>query len=205
MIQERLYDRHHELGMHLASIPDDDFFNNYPIGGSYSYHFDEKYSWEVVRAQWVVSKEKDLKKDLLEEFGAEPSKFDQMEYVVQTSFVFKPAYGKDSLLNKGIINHEAFLSFGGGIVQYEREYDYGDSTNEKAWSIGFGVGRKYFLSRQLNLNLELRELVVFKDDGTENNIYLGVGIAYRFDLEARKSRQLKETESIYRYLKDEHE
>ncbi len=205
VIQNRMFDRHHELGASLEYIPDDDFFNAYPVGANYIYHFNETYAWEVIRGQWVFSDEKDLKKDLVKEFGAEPSQFDKMEYVLHSSFIIKPTYGKDSFLNRGIINHETYLSLGGGVVQYEREYDFGDPTTEKALSLGLSVARKYFLSKQFSLNLELRDLIVFKEDDTVNNVFFGIGVSYRFDLSPRESRASQEADKIYRYLKDDNE
>jgi len=204
-IQSRIFDRHHELGLILGYIPDDDFYNAYPIGLSYIFHFNENIAWEVVRGQWVFNQERGIKTDLENNFGVTPEEFDSIKYLAHTHFVFKPTYGKDAILNRRMINHEGYLFLGGGVVGYEKKYSTGEITTETAPSISLGIGRKYFLSQNLNMNLELRDLVNFKEEGVENNVLLGITIGFRFDLSPRKTAMDSTIERLNYYLKDENE
>ena len=60
-IQDRIYQKSHELGIAAGYIPDDDFFEAFPVGGYYMFTFNEHISWEVVRAQWIFTNEKRFK------------------------------------------------------------------------------------------------------------------------------------------------
>jgi outer membrane beta-barrel protein len=205
VVQEKIYDRDHEIGFQLGYIPDDDFYQSFPLGGNYLYHFDDHLAWEVVRAQWSINTDRDIKDRLIQDYAVVPEEFDALQYLVHTSLVIKPTYGKDSIWNAGILNHEGFLSVGIGFAGYERDYSFGPSTTERAISLAFGLGRKYFISQSLSVNLELRDYLIFKDEATENNIYLGLGLAYRFNMAPRKAAAENEDHSIYRYLRDDHD
>ena len=201
-IQERVFHRHHELGLNVGYIPDDDFYYAFPVGLGYTYSFNDHFSWEVVRAQLAVNTEKDLKDELEDNFGVTPQEFDEPKYFIHSHLVFKPSYGKGAVWNRGVVNHETYLFLGGGMVNYERDYSYGSSESENAPSVSFGIGRKYFLNQNLCLNLEVRDTVTFKDDETENNIWFGVSLGFRFDLSPRKTERDSTIQLLDHYLRD---
>lgn len=200
-VQEKVFFKHHELGLNLGYIADDDFFNVFPLGLSYTYNFDENYSWEVIRFQYAFTSEKELKKDLLEDFGAAPTQFTKPRYFFHSSIIFKPLYGKDAVLNRGIINRESYVSLGLGLANYEKQYSSGVSTTENAPSISIGLGTKYFLNEKFCLNLELRDMVNFRKAKTENVIYFGASIGYRFNFSPRKSAKDETLKKLDHYLR----
>ncbi|MRR39208.1 outer membrane beta-barrel domain-containing protein [bacterium] len=199
-IQERIFQRDHELTLSLGYIPDEDFYNVFPVGIGYTYHFNDFIAWEVARGMYLYNREKDLKKDLENDFGVTPSEFLEPKYMVHSNLVIKPFYGKESIWNRSVLNHESYFLMGGGIVNYEKKFSYGDTETETAPSICLGYGIKYFLSKSICMNLEIRDLVNLRDDGTENNIYLGVGITYRYNLSARKTDQDETVDKLKGYL-----
>jgi outer membrane beta-barrel protein len=201
-IQERIFHRHHEIGLNVGYIPDDDFYYAFPVGLGYTYNFNDHFSWEVVRAQLALNTEKSLKDDLEENFGVTPQEFDEPKYFIHSHLVFKPSYGKDAVWNRSVVNHETYLFLGGGMVNYERDYSYGSSDSENAPSVSFGIGRKYFLNQNLCLNLEVRDTVTFKDGETENNIWFGVSLGFRFNLSPRKMEQDSTIQLLDHYLRD---
>lgn len=205
VIQNRIYDRFHEIDFVLGYVPDDDFYTAFPIGLSYTYHFNEHIAWEVMRGQVVINADRDLKETLRDEYSVAPTEFDKITSMFHSNFVFKPAYGKDAIMNSSIINHETYMLAGLGVFNYERSYSDGSTTAETAGSISMGIGRKYFINQTYSLNLELRDYISFKESGTENNLYLGISIGYRFNMAPRINVRKKEAESIYRYLKDDNE
>ena len=205
VIQERIYDRTHELGFHVGYIPDDDFYEEYPLGVSYTYHFNKNIAWEVARLQYFLTSEKDLK-GTLSEYDLAAVSFDKPTVMLHSSFVLKPTYGKDAVWDKNIINHEGFFSFGAGVAQFDREYPVdADSSTETVLSVTFGAGRRYFLSKKTAIVAEIKSYTQFKDSSTETNIYMGLGLAYRFNFSNRNSRVREKTDSVYRYLNDEEE
>ncbi len=205
VIQERIYERKHEIGFTVGNIPDDDYYEVYPIGVGYTYHFNKNVAWEVGRAQYMVNQEKELKSKLETQFSVTPENFDQLTYMAHTTFILKPTYGKDAIWDRGIINHEGFFALGAGIANYEREYSFGEPTSETVFSVTAGMGRRYFLSKKFALLLEVKSYTNFKDTKTETNVYLGAGISYRFNFSDRISAVREKTDSVYRYLEDEEE
>jgi len=205
VVQERIYDRTHEIAFNMGYVPDDDFYEEYPLSLSYTYHFNKNIAWEVGRFQYFLTRKKDLK-DTLSGYDLAAVSFDKPLYMLHTSFVLKPTYGKDAVWDKNIINHEGFFSFGAGIAQYQREYPVDTETStETVLSLTLGAGRRYFVSKKFALITEIKTYTQFKDSTTETNIYMGLGIAYRFNFSNRNSSVREKTDSVYRYLNDDEE
>ena len=202
-IQERIYQKSHEFGVAAGYIPDDNFFEAFPAGAYYMFTFNELFAWEVARAQWIFTGEKDLKNDLEDEFGVQPSAFAEPKYSIYSHAVFTPFYGKDAVLNRGIVNRETYFLLGGGIVNYDNKKSFEDSSSEIAPSLSFGVGQKFFIKENYALNLELRNITNFREDDTEWRIYLGVSFGFRFDLSPRKQKKDPKIEKLNDYLKDD--
>lgn len=185
-VQNRIFHRNHELDLSLGYIADDDFFNVYPISLGYTFHFGDQFSWEVLRFGYMFNQDKDLKGTLEDEFGAQPERFPEQTYMFHSHLVYKPLYGKHAVLNRGIVNDEIYMFAGAGMVHYEWDYSTGDSDGEDAPSLSLGVGMRFFLSQRLCLNAEVRHLTNMREDDTENNLYFGVGVGYRFNMAPRK-------------------
>jgi len=201
IIQERLFDKKREIGFAIGHLPDDNFYEVFPISVNFINHFNERYAWEVVRATYMLNNERDIKKDLEMNFGVTPSTFDELNSHIETSFIVKPTYGKDSIWNKHIINHEGYMSIGAGIATYEKQVSYGSPEKENALTASFGIGRKYFINKSFNISLDVKDIMVLKDNNTENYIYLGIGFNYRFDLFGSMKKSDIDDNSIYNYLK----
>lgn len=199
-VQNKVFHRHHEIDFSAGYIADDDFFHLYPLGLGYTYHLNEHLSWEVARVNYLLTQDKDLKKTLESEFEVQPERFSEPKYMVHTHAVFKPLYGKSAVLNRGIVNHELYILAGGGVVHYEWNHSAGENTSENAFSISFGAGMRYFLSEQFCINFEIRDLVNFREDDTENNVMLGVSFGLRFNLGARKVEEDQSMKRLKRIL-----
>ncbi len=201
-VQNRVFHRSHELDLSVGYIADDDFFHVYPIGLGYTYHFTEGIAWEVARAQYMFNSDKDLKATLRNDFNVQPELFPEQRYMLHTHFVYKPLYGKHAFRNHSVINNEISFFAGPGIVRYEWEYSTGETKTEDALSISFGAGMKFFLSERWCLNVEVRDLMNFREDETENNIYFGLGVGFRFDLAPRKVKEDPTVKKLKRILND---
>jgi len=204
-IQNKVFHRFHELAFCVGYIPDDNFYDIYPLGLSYTFNFNEKFSWEVARVQWNFNQEKDIKQQLEDEYGVAPSEFSEMKYMLHSHLVYRPLYGKSALLNKWVFNNETYFLIGGGTVNYEKKFNYGDPETEDALSFSFGIGSKYFLNEYFCLNFEIRDIMNFREEETENIIYFGMSLGFRFDLSARKTKKDTTVEELKQYLKTEKE
>jgi outer membrane beta-barrel protein len=185
-VQNRVFHRNHQLDLSIGYIADDDFFHVYPVSLGYTFHFGDSLSWEVMRFAYNVNQDKDLKNTLETDFSAQPERFPEQTYMYHSHLVFKPLYGKHAVLNRGIVNNEIYLFAGAGMVHYEWDFSTGETDTEDAISISFGAGMRFFLSQKFCLNVEIRDLMNLRESDTENNIYFGAGIGYRFNLAPRK-------------------
>ena len=202
-IQERIYQKSHEFGIAAGYIPDENYYEAFPVGAYYMFTFNELFAWEVAWAQWIFTSDKDVKNDLENDFGVRPSEFSEPKYSIYSHAVFTPFYGKDAVLNRGIVNRETYFLLGGGIVHYDNKKSFEDSSSETAPSLSFGVGQKFFIKENYALNLELRNITNFRDDNTEWRIYLGLSFGFRFDLSPRKQRKDPKIEKLNHYLKED--
>jgi outer membrane beta-barrel protein len=181
-------------------VPDEDFYNAYPVGIGYTYHFNHWLAWEVVRGQYMFTQEKDIKGKLEDEFGVTPEVFLEPRYMIHSNVILKPLYGKEALWNKGILNHESYLILGGGMIAYEKNFSNGDTDAETDPSICVGAGTRYFLTKNLCMTLEIRDLVNLKKDDTENNIYFGIGMSVQFNLLPGRGDQDETVDRLKGYL-----
>lgn len=200
-VQERIFFKYHEIDFDLGYISDDDFHHSFPIGLGYTFNFNDHIAWNVADAKMMLNVEKDLKKDLEEDFGAAPSQFSELKYTFHSNFLLKPLYGKDVYKNQKVINHETYFLIGGGLVAYEKKFSNGKTDSEIAPSISFGIGKKIFLSQKLCMNIELKDWVNFREGDVENNFWLGIGLGYRFNLSARKTVNDETLDKLEKYLK----
>ncbi len=201
--QNRVFHRPHEVGFFLGYVADNDFYNAFPVGLSYTFNKGYNFAWEVVRGEYMVNKEKDLKGRLETEFFVTPSEFTEPKYSIYSNFIWKPLYGKEAFRNKRILNHESYFLLGGGIAAEERLQPYEAAVTENAQVVSVGFGTKYFIGKNLCLNLEIRDLVKIKEDRTENNIYFGITLGWRFNLRARVAEEDQTIKKIKDYLNTE--
>ncbi len=202
-IQERIYQKSHEFGIAAGYIPDEDFYEGFPVGAYYMFNFNEHFAWEVARAQWIFNNEKDLKNELENDFGVQSSELSEPKYSIYSHAVFTPFYGKDAVLNRGVVNRETYFLLGGGIVHYNNTDNFENSSSETAPSLSFGVGQKFFIKENYALNLELRNITNFREDDTEWRIYLGASFGFRFDLSPRKEKKDPKLDKLNQYLKED--
>jgi outer membrane beta-barrel protein len=201
-VQNRVFHRNHQLDLSIGYIADDDFFHVYPVSLGYTFHFGQNLSWEVARIGYNYNQDKDLKGTLESEFGAQPERFPEQMYMYHSHLVFKPLYGKHAVLNRGIVNNEIYLFAGAGMVHYEWDYSDGRTETEEAVSISLGTGMRFFLNQTFCLNIEIRDLINLREDDTENNIYFGAGIGYRFNLAPRKVEEDPTVKKLKKILEE---
>ncbi len=197
-VQNRLFHRNHELSASIGYIADDAFYVIYPVSIGYTYNFSDNWGWEVGRLQYFINQERGLIDELLD-LNAAAARFQEPKYMIDSHIVWKPLYGKSALLNHKVINHETYLFAGGGVTRYETNYSYGESDTEDAMNISFGAGFKYFINQKFCLNVEVRDILNFRKDDNENNIYFGLGLGWRFNLAPRKVEEdptLKKLDNI---------
>lgn len=112
VIQEKIFHRHHEAGIFIPYIPDDDFVDSYGVGANYTYHFNDAFSWEVFRASWLMNQDKSIRGDIQNSLNISPTFYDEPNYMLFSQLWFRPLYGKSTVRNKSIIFHETGIFLG---------------------------------------------------------------------------------------------
>lgn len=205
-IQEKVFHKYHELSVLTGYNGGEDFYHIYPLGLSYTFHFDDHISWEVARFYANFTVEKALLENLLNDFGRAPEQgsFYEPKYQLVSHLVIRPFYGKDAVLNKHILNHETYFLMGGGIEMYSENFA-GDAISPKdnvAGIISLGAGIKYFINEDFNVAFEVRDYVTFRDDPV-NIVWFGINFGFRFNLGSRPSYSDETLDILEGYLKDE--
>lgn len=188
-VQNRIFHKTNEIDLSAGYIADDDFYNVFPISVGYTWHMNEHWSWEVARLGYMFNQDKDLKSTLEDEFDATPERFPEQKYMWHTHLVVKPLYGKSAFLNRWLVNNEIYFFAGPGQVNYEWKYSTDETKEETVLSVSLGAGIRFFLSKSYCFNLEVRDLVNYREDETLNNLYFGLTLGYRFNLAPRKVEQ----------------
>ena len=199
-VQDRVFFRHHEIDLGIGYIPDDDFYELFPLTLGYTYNFNDHLAWNVFNLHWMFDQEKELKQDLEKEFDVTPERFDKTVYALHSNLILKTLYGKSVFRNSKVINHETYFSAGGGFVTYETQTSNGETDTEMMPSISLGIGQKVFMGQKLCVNFELKDWINFKDDEIENNLWFGISLGFRFNLAARKSEQDQSIKKVSQYL-----
>lgn len=203
-IQEKIFHTYHELALVTGYNGGEDFYQVYPLGLAYTFHFDDHMSWEVARVYVNFTREKDILKTLLHDFGAAPVSFFEPKYQVLTHLVVRPFYGKDAVINKTILNHETYFFMGGGFDFYTENYSDGftGGKNQTAQIISSGAGIKYFINEKFNIAFEVRDFITFRDREMVNTVWFGVNLGFRFNLGSRPSSSDDTLSILNGYLKD---
>ena len=202
-VQNRVFHKSNEIDLSVGYIADDDFYHVYPVSVGYTWHMNEHWSWEVARLGYMFNQDKDLKTTLENEFDATPERFPEQKYMWHTHLVYKPLYGKSAFLNSRLVNNEIYFFAGPGQVNYEWKYSTGETKEENVFSASVGAGMRFFLSKRFCLNLEVRDLVNFREDETQNNLYFGLTLGYRFNLAPRKVEEDPTVKKLKKILDEE--
>ncbi len=200
VVQERIYDRKHEINISAGYIPDDDYYESYAGALSYTYNFSDYFSWEVVKAQYFYNDEKELKSHLENDFQVTPETFDHLAYMAHSSLVVKPSYGKDAVFNSFIVNHETYYLLGVGLAKYERDYSFEEATDESVLSVAVGAGRRFFLSKSFAVTFDIKSYTNFKEEAPETNVYMAMGLSFRFDFSDSDSVVRDKISDVYGYM-----
>ena len=173
-VQNRTYYLNHDLTVNLGWLPSDAFNKGYTIGGSYTYFFSDYLGWEVANVNYSFNSETNLKKDLLENFGAAVENvgfggiLDYITYYITTNVVYTPLYTKSLLFNKRIVRGEVSFVFGGGGAGF-------DETGIRAL-ITAGAYLRFFTAESTSWKFDFRNNVYFeKSLGAVNTISIMVG------------------------------
>jgi outer membrane beta-barrel protein len=151
-VQHRKFREAHELQISFVSLPLDAFYKTVGLEAGYTWHFSDRWGWEVVHAGYAYELDTGLKQQLQTDFGVQPTAFEIAKYYVNSDIVFKPLYMKASFVNHSVVHGEIFLLGGGGI--FEMSSGIHPAVNG-------GLGLRFYLSPHVSVRIDGRDNAVF--------------------------------------------
>lgn len=173
-VQNRKYKLGGQYSAHLGYMPMDSFTKGVVLGASYTKYFSDFTGWEVINANWVMSIDTDLKKQLTEEFAADPGQIpDFPEWYITTNIVYTPIYNKNLLFNKSVIWGDITFVAGPGVGSFKN-----DGVKPL---VNGGAILRFFLNDKESIKIDIRENLPFLSTGVEPFLFIGAAYTYQFD------------------------
>lgn len=176
-IQPRPFRMNHEFSLSVGFMPLDAFYKFFAVGGHYVLHLDDFWAWEALHFSMsrYLDIDTGLKKQLNEDWDASATDTPRLHYVLDSSLMLKPLYGKVALLDKYVVYGETYILIGVGAQKFET-----------AWfpALNFGLGLRVFITGTVSMRLEVREYVWFEETGDQggggahSTLYFGLGFSY---------------------------
>ncbi len=159
-IQDRAYRMQHELNLSVGILPLDAFYKGLYAQVGYVVHFTDSFAWQVGRGAYTYAAKTGLREQLERDFGVLPTAFEEVQFFVGTDLMWKPLYGKLSILNRGVVHGEVFLLLGATVFKF---------TNAFRPGINIGGGGRVFVSKWVSFRLDVTNNVVLPVGGGATN------------------------------------
>jgi outer membrane beta-barrel protein len=174
-VQHRKYREAHELQIAFVGLPLDAFYKGIGIEGGYTWHFSDRWAWEVVHAGYAYDMDTGLKTELQQQFKVAPTAFEIAKYYINSDIVLKPLYMKASFFNHTVVHGEIFVLGGGGI------FDMSSGLHPAA---NLGLGLRFYLSPRVSVRVDARDNGVFIGGTTGLKQVLAFSLGLSFDFGA---------------------
>lgn len=160
-IQDRAYRMQHELDLSVGLLPLDAFYKGLYAQLSYTYHFTDDFAWQVGRGAYVYAAQTSLRQQLVRDFQVDTTRFDQVQFFVGSDLIWKPFYGKTTVMNKTVLHGEAFFLLGPTLFKF---------TNAFRPGVNLGGGIRLFASKVVSFRLDITDTLVLPIAGTLDNV-----------------------------------
>lgn len=182
VIQKRVFEKEgrFEFTPYFGMIPNDEFFNYYPIGLRAGYFFSEMLGAEIGGA-WVFSQSTDLKTFIKENFGgvAKISTPQWVQWYAGANGIFAPIHGKFAFLARTIAHFDLALLFGVGAIGTKVQA-MGAPEKSKVDVYGnIGAGFHIYIHELLGIRIDYRHFFYAAEGGGVSwpaEISLGLGV-----------------------------
>ena len=173
-VQKRLFRLGVELTPSVGFLPMNAFNKGVTAGGSIAYHMSTAWAWEIAQGGYVFYNfDSDLKKELLDNFGVQPTKIASVGWFAGTNLVWKPFYGKLAVVNRSLVHTEVSLPFGFAVAKFENPETY-------RFGPDVGVAFRVFLGRSVSLRLDVRDFILFKKLSPQQELLIALGMGFSF-------------------------
>jgi outer membrane beta-barrel protein len=155
-IQERAYRMQHELDLAVGILPLDAFYKGLYVQVGYVYHFTDSFAWQVGRGSYVYSARTGLREQLERDFGVLPTTFEEVQFSVGSDLMWKPFYGKLTVLNRAVVHGEVYFLLGATLFKF---------TNAFRPAVNLGGGGRIFVSKYVSFRFDVTDAVVLPTGG----------------------------------------
>lgn len=183
-IQERKFQLFHEFRFAAGSMPLDPYQKGWTLSLSYTTHFDEVWSWEVVQLTGALLSSTNLRESLIDQFAVPPEDFSAPRLALTTGIEISPFYGKQALMNDRIVHQALLGGIYAGVVFGDRP-SFGDILGDVRPAVGFGLGYRLYGDALLSFRFDARNLVTFRrairaneDFKVENVLLLTLSVSF---------------------------
>ncbi|MGF1511739.1 MAG: outer membrane beta-barrel domain-containing protein [Myxococcota bacterium] len=156
-VDERPYRLVHEFSVSTGVIPNDAFFVGISLGGAYTLHLSDIWAWEAVNFQYSANISTNLEDELLDSFEVQPELEPRLQYLLTTSAIVSPFFGKQAVLNRDVVFQGVYFALGGGVANFS-----GDDENSFRPQAQFGPGVRFFFGQVVSARLDLRGITTFE-------------------------------------------
>lgn len=154
-VQQRMFRLGLELTAGAGFLPINAFNKGFAAQGAVTWHMSSIWGWEIVQGGYVLTNlSTGLKKELLDNFGVEPTQLPYANWLLSSNLVFKPFYGKIAAFNRSLNRIEIYFPIGIALAKYENPGEYRQG-------IDLGLGFRWYLGQHTSLRLEVRDYLVF--------------------------------------------
>jgi outer membrane beta-barrel protein len=151
-VQSRAFRMGHELSLGVGVLPLDAFYKGFAGSVAYTAHFSDTFAWTVGRGTYSYNLDTGLRQQLEQQFGVQPTDFEEVHWMLGSDLMWKPFYGKTAFLNQQVLHFELYGVLGGSVLRMV------DTTFRPA--VNVGVGARVFTSRSISWRFDATNNVV---------------------------------------------
>jgi outer membrane beta-barrel protein len=177
-LQDRAYRLQNEFTVMIGVLPSDPYTKGAFAQGSYAFHFNDYFGVQA-RGAYSLPVKTSLRQQLERDFTQLPTLFPYVNFFLGGDVIFRPLYGKLSVLNRGVVHAELHLLAGGsGFV-------FTDSvTPSLRPAVNVGLGGRVFLGRYASVRLDVVDYIVLAAPGSmtgiTNTLAISLGLSINF-------------------------
>lgn len=173
-VQRRPFMRGHEFNVSLGVLPLDALYKGITLGFGYAYHFNSVVGWQIAHFRYSFNVDTATIKELDQKFGVVPSRIPPVEFLLDSSVMFKILAGKAVLGQRRMIGGEIDLIVGPAVSVL--------ATQQLMFGLNAGIGLRAYLTRYFSARLELRQYELFQAGPFKVNHVFDVSIGASLNL-----------------------
>jgi outer membrane beta-barrel protein len=182
-LQPRTHLYQHTLQLGAATLPLDAFYVGFAVHGAYTYHFNDLWAWEVIRAGYSFDFDTGLIGSLAG-FGAavQVEQINRVRILLGTHAQLTPLVGKIALVNRGFFDAETHFLLGAGLLAMQGQNGVagGGVTTAFRPAIDLGIGIDVFVTRPLAVRLDIRDAIAFGAGSVLNVLEVSLALNVSF-------------------------